>query len=163
VIEPYRGDLFDLQIAVRTWPGVELSAIERPERLREGAEILDYKDKYVGGVGMHAAARELPAKVSDELAGRLRAAALACVEALRLRGVARIDFLSDGEDLFLNEVNTVPGSLSRYLFIDPQLSFAQLLEGLIDEARNVPAAAYSAAGADGSVLRSAGSIASKLG
>jgi D-alanine-D-alanine ligase len=163
VIEPYRGDLYDLQIAVRTWPEVQLSAIERPERQREGAEILDYKDKYVGGVGMHAAARELPAKVSDDVADRLRSAALACVEALRIRGVARIDFLSDGNELFLNEVNTVPGSLSRYLFIDPQLSFAELLDGLIDEALKVPAATYSAAGADGSVLRSAGSIASKLG
>jgi D-alanine-D-alanine ligase len=112
---------------------------------------------------MHAAARELPAKVSDDVADRLRSAALACVEALRIRGVARIDFLSDGNELFLNEVNTVPGSLSRYLFIDPQLSFAELLDGLIDEALKVPAATYSAAGADGSVLRSAGSIASKLG
>jgi D-alanine-D-alanine ligase len=163
VIEPYRDDLYDLQVAVRTWPEVELSAIERPERQREGAEILDYRDKYVAGVGMHAAAREVPAKVSVDVAGRLRSAALTCVDALRIRGVARIDFLSDGSELFLNEVNTVPGSLSRYLFIDPQLSFAQLLDGLIDEALNVPAATYSAAGADGSVLRSAGSIASKLG
>ena len=163
VIEPYRGDLYDLQIAVRTWPAVELSAIERPERQRVGAEFLDYRDKYVGGKGMDAAAREVPANVSPALADHLRSAALICVEALRIRGVARIDFLSDGNELFLNEVNTIPGSLSRYLFIDPKLSFAQLLDALIDEALNVPAATYSAAGADGSVLRSAGSIASKLG
>jgi D-alanine-D-alanine ligase len=163
VIEPYRADLYDLQIAVRTWPEVQLSAIERPERQREGAEILDYKDKYVGGEGMHAAARELPANVADAVAERLRSAALACVEALRVRGVARIDFLSDGTELFLNEINTIPGSLSRYLFIDPQLSFRELLDDLVDEALHVPGATYSAAGADGSVLRSAGSIASKLG
>jgi D-alanine-D-alanine ligase len=163
VIEPYRADLYDLQIAVRTWPKVELSAIERPERKRAGAEILDYQDKYVGGEGMHAAARELPAKVSDGLADRLRAAALASIEALRVRGVARIDFLSDGDELFLNEINTVPGSLSRYLFIEPQLSFSALLDDMIDEALHVPGATYSTGGADGSVLRAAGSIASKLG
>jgi D-alanine-D-alanine ligase len=163
VIEPYRGDLYDLQIAVRTWPKIQLSAIERPERQRAGAEILDYKDKYVSGQGMHAAARELPANVSETVADRLRSAALTCVEALRIRGVARIDFLSDGDELYLNEVNTIPGSLSRYLFIDPPLSFRELLGDLVEEARSVPSATYSAAGADGSVLRSAGSIASKLG
>jgi D-alanine-D-alanine ligase len=163
VIEPYRGDLYDVQIAVRTWPKVQLSEIERPERQREGAEILDYKDKYVGGQGMHAAARELPAKISETVAARLRSAALTCVEALRIRGVARIDFLSDGDELFLNEANTIPGSLSRYLFIDPLVSFSELLGDLVDEARAAPSATYSAAGADGTVLRSAGSIASKLG
>ena len=61
VIEPYRPDLYDLQVAVRTWPQLELSAIERPIRRQVGAEILNYADKYVGAEGMHAAPRELPA------------------------------------------------------------------------------------------------------
>jgi len=30
VLEPYRSDYFDLQVGVRTWPELELSAIERP-------------------------------------------------------------------------------------------------------------------------------------
>ena len=61
VVEPYREDLTDVQIAMRTYPMVELSAIERPLRRTEGAEFLNYRDKYVGGEGMVAAPRELPA------------------------------------------------------------------------------------------------------
>jgi len=162
VLEPYREDLGDLQIGVRTWPAVELSAIERPVRQRADAEILDYRDKYVGGEGMHAAPRELPAAVSDDLAARLESAALACVQLLQIRGIARIDFLAAGEELYLNEVNTIPGSLSRHLFIAPARSFAVLLDDLIAEAQRSPSVQFSSAGADGSILRSAGSIASKL-
>lgn len=49
VVEPYRDDLHDLQIGVRTWPATVLSAVERPLGRGGRAEILDYADKYVGG------------------------------------------------------------------------------------------------------------------
>ena len=79
-----------------------------------------------------------------------------------VRGVARIDFLWNENELYVNEINTIPGSLSKYLFVDPPLSFSQLLTDLLREAVERPSHRYSAAGADGLVLRSAGSIAAKL-
>ena len=57
----------------------------------------------------------------------------------------------------------MPGSLARYLWVTPPVPFSTLLDDLLEEARRRPTHAYSAAGADGSVLRSAGSIAAKLG
>ena len=48
VVEPFRDDLTDVQIAMRTYPTLDLSAIERPLRASAGAEILNYRDKYVG-------------------------------------------------------------------------------------------------------------------
>lgn len=76
----------------------------------------------------------------------------------------RIDFLvtGGGGPWWVNEVNTIPGSLAKYLFVDPPLAFLALLRDLLAEARERPAHRYSAAGADGSVLRAAGSIAAKL-
>jgi D-alanine-D-alanine ligase len=162
VAEPYRPDLYDLQVAVRSWPAVQLSSIERPLRSEGDADILGYRDKYVAGEGMAGARRELPARIGDELAAELRSAAKAIAHLAGVRGMARIDFLSDGRQLFVNEINTIPGSLARYLWVEPVLPFAELLDDLIDEAINRPSHAYSAAGADGSVLRSAGSIAGKL-
>ena len=168
VVEPYRADLTDLQIGVRTWPQLELSAIERPLRTaRAGGaagepDILGYADKYAGGEGMASAPRELPADVDAELAGRLRTYAEEVARLALVRGVARIDFLSDGSELFVNEVNTIPGSLARYLWIDPVVPFGQLLSDLLTEARERPSWHPSAAGADGTVLRGAGSIAAKL-
>ena len=162
VVEPYRTELFDLNIAVRTWPVTELSAIERPVRTTTGSEILGYADKYVGGEGMASAPRQLPAELPDALAGELREAALLVADVAGVRGVARVDFLSDGESLFVNEVNTIPGSLARYLWVDPPLGFGDLISGLVAEALSRPTAHQNAAGADGTVLRSAGSIAAKL-
>src|SRR5580698_3176453 len=72
VVEPFRSDLFDLNMAVRTWPTLDLSAAERPERTSAGAEILGYSDKYRGGEGMASAPRELPARIPDELLEQMR-------------------------------------------------------------------------------------------
>ncbi len=164
VVEPFRADLHDLNIAVRSWPELSLSAIERPLRSGAGSEILGYADKYVGGEGMASAPRELPAELAPPAAEQVRAAAGRVAQLCGLRGVARVDFLasSDGE-LFVNEINTIPGSLARYLWVDPPVAFDELLGALVDEARRRPSAHYDATGADGSVLRSAGSIAGKLG
>lgn len=162
VVEPYRPDLFDLNVAVRTWPAPEVSAIEKPLRSAPGAEILGYADKYVGAEGMASAPRELPAQIKPDLADAARAHALAIVELAEVRGIARVDFLSDGDVLFVNEVNTIPGSLARYLWVDPPIGFDVLLNNMIEEARSRPTARYSAVGADGTVLRGAGSIAGKL-
>jgi D-alanine-D-alanine ligase len=168
VIEPYRPDLHDLQVGVRSWPSLQLSAIERPLRTERagapanGGAILGYADKYVGGEGMASAPRELPAVIDASLQQRLLDAARAVGHLTSVRGVARIDFLSDGSQLFVNEINTIPGSLARYLWIDPKISFGELLGALLDEAEQRPTHHYSAAGADGTVLRGAGSIAAKL-
>ncbi len=162
VIEPFRPDLADLQLAVRTWPQLELSAVERPIRRVGASDILDYRDKYVAGEGMAGAARQLPADIPSELEKDIRHAAERVAELTGVRGVARIDFLSDGRQVLVNEVNTIPGSLARYLWVSPPLPFATLLDDLLTEARERPTHAYSADGADGTVLRTAGSIAGKL-
>jgi D-alanine-D-alanine ligase len=163
VLEPYHPEMSDLQVGVRTWPTLELSAVERPIRSTDAADILDYRDKYVAGEGMAGANRELPAQIPSELEKGLRQAAERIAEVAGVRGVARIDFLTDGTRFVVNEINTIPGSLARYLWVTPNLPFATLLADLLGEARERPTHAYSAAGADGSVLRSAGSIAGKLG
>ncbi len=167
VLEPYRPDLFDVQVALRSWPALEVSAIERPLRSSgragsAGNEILGYIDKYVGGEGMASAPRELPADLPGSLADDLHHAARRIGELALVRGVARIDFLTDGTEWVVNEINTIPGSLARYLWIDPVVPFARLLEDMVAEASARPMARYSAAGADGLVLRGASSIAAKL-
>jgi len=168
VVEPYLESHFDLQIGLRSWPALELSALERPLRpARAGGaagepEILGYADKYVGGEGMASAPRELPAQVASELSERVGHVAKQVASLVSLRGVARLDFLSDGSNLFVNEINTIPGSLARYLWIDPEVPFRELLGDLITEATERPTHVYGTTGADGTVLRGASSIAAKL-
>jgi D-alanine-D-alanine ligase len=76
--------------------------------------------------------------------------------------VARIDFLERDGEVWVNEINTIPGSLSVYLWIDPPLGWAGLLAGLIAEARG-SRRVFSAVGSDGAALRGAASVAAKLG
>ena len=164
VVEPFRGDAYDLNVAVRSWPELELSAIERPVR-KAGGDILGYADKYLGGEGMASAPRELPARLPDAGAQRLREMARTVAALVGLRGVARIDFLAAGGDageLYVNEINTIPGSLARYLWVEPELAFRRLLDDLLDEAVRRPSFTWTTQGADGTALRAAGSIDGKL-
>jgi D-alanine-D-alanine ligase len=101
--------------------------------------ILDYSDKYLSGgktgaKGMSAARRKFPADISPELRETVRDLALRAFRALGCRGVARVDFLMDGGSgrLWVNEVNTIPGSLSFYLWEPTGLSFEALLGRLVD-------------------------------
>lgn len=165
VVEPYLAGSYDINIAVRTHPEVQLSAIEKPLRSTAGTNILNYRDKYVGGEGMVSAPRELPAQIPAGWEEQIRSAARRLVTIAGVRGLARIDFLAsaDDENLYVNEINTIPGSLSKYLWIDPPIPTAQLLLDLLDEATSGPGRPFSTQGADGSALRSAGSISGKLG
>lgn len=111
---------------------------------------------------MVAAPREIPAVLPGNQRDEVLRLTRAVAELALVRGVARLDFLANDHELYVNEVNTIPGSLAKYLFIEPPLPFATLLKDLLAEARERPAHRYSAAGADGLVLRKAGSIAAKL-
>jgi D-alanine-D-alanine ligase len=162
VLEPYRPDLCDLNVGVRTFPSVEVSAVERPLRKDESGKILSYEDKYSGREGMVSAPRELPANVDGSVVKDIRSIVTSLVDIVAIRGIVRVDFLWKEGELYLNEVNSIPGSLARYLWIDPQRKFIELLDGMVAEALDSPAVSYGVQGADGSVLERASSIASKL-
>ena len=161
VLEPYVEDAHDVNIGIRTFPELQLSAIERP--LRGGAgSILDYRQKYLRSEGLEGAPRELPADLPAGVAEEIRRSAAKVAEVALVRSVARLDFLVRGDDVWVNELNTIPGSLASYLWVDPKVPFEQLLLDMIAEAEKEPPRAFSTAGADGTVLRSADAIAAKL-
>ncbi len=161
VAEPFLAESRDLQMAVRTWPATEFSAIEEP--VRSGGGIYSYSQKYLAWGGEVSGGRELPARVDEATTDTLRQLAASVTVAAGLRGICRIDFLQRDGELFVNEVNTIPGSMAAYLWIEPKLSRVELFQGMIDEALNRPPRRFSIAGADGSALRNAGTIQSKLG
>ena len=145
-----------------THPERRLSAIERPLRGAGDDRIYSYADKYLGGQGMASAKRELPASLPADVAERIIRAAHVVADVALVRSVARIDFLWIGDRVCVNEINTIPGSLSWYFWAAEGLPFGALLSGLLAEATAGPTVRYSTDGADGTALRAAGSIASKL-
>jgi D-alanine-D-alanine ligase len=68
-----------------------------------------------------------------------------------------------GPDLWVNEINTIPGSLAAYLWVEPPVSRRELIMDIVAEAEEQPIRRFTTAGSDGTALRSAGAIASKLG
>ena len=160
VIEPFLADATDLNISIRSYPELSVSAIERP---LSGQGFYDYKDKYLAGGGLSGSRRELPADIDDALADRIKELALTVGRLVGVRSVARLDFLWTGQDLYVNEINPIPGSLSTYLWEEQGVSPIQLLAGLVEEAQALRGPGWTVAGSDGLALRDAGSIAAKLG
>jgi D-alanine-D-alanine ligase len=165
VAEPFRGDTHDVNVSVRAYPALALSLFDRPLRPAGAGPILSYSDKYLGGQGMVSAPRELPALLAPGMEKELRDAATTVAVLAGARGVWRIDFLvEDGGQWWVHEVNTIPGSLAKYLWSgEAAVAFPTLLADMIEEARRLPSAHWGSMGADGSALRSAAAIANKLG
>lgn len=106
------------------------------EEVLKGDEILSYKDKYEGNgksKGIVSTSRRIPADVTDEQKKTIEELACHAFHTLRGFGIARIDFLMDQttQQIYINEINTIPGSLSFYLFEPKGIAFAQLLDELI--------------------------------
>lgn len=107
----------------------ETSVLEEPIKAEE---ILSYGDKYMGG-GMHAAQKRIPAELSDEMAAECRRLAGETFRVLSCHGVSRVDLIIDDATgkVYVNEINTIPGSLSYYLWEAAGLSFENLLDRLV--------------------------------
>jgi D-alanine-D-alanine ligase len=161
VVQPYLDGWTDLNVAVRSHPAIEVSAVERPL----AAGVYSYQEKYLSGAdGMESARRELPADLPEGVLERVHGAARAIVETVGLTGLPRIDFLHDGGDrLALCEVNSIPGSLGLYLWAASGHDRTKILLDAVAEARRVPPVPpHWSAATDGAALRSAAGIASKL-
>lgn len=124
-------------------------------------EILSYADKYMGGNGsknkagvkgfagvkaaqgklggnkgmaMAGSSKKLPADISDEKKDEIQKLAQETFKVLGCSGVARVDFLMDKETekVYVNEINTIPGALSYYLWEASGKSFEQEMDQVID-------------------------------
>ncbi len=106
------------------------------EQPLSGDELLSYKDKYCSGsknTGMKGTRRILPADIPDALTAKIQEMAVKAFKAINGYGIARIDFLINkkNESIFVNEINTIPGSLSFYLWEASGMKFSQLIDELV--------------------------------
>ncbi|MCR5154700.1 MAG: D-alanine--D-alanine ligase [Lachnospiraceae bacterium] len=115
----------------------EASECEEPLHTKD---ILSYEDKYVsnakGGAskGMASVSRKIPADLTPEKREEVRDMAVRAFKALGCNGVSRIDFMIDEENgkLYFNEINTIPGSLSFYLWEPLGVKYPVLLDRMVN-------------------------------
>jgi len=122
-------------------PPEQASVCEQP--ITQG-DFLSFESKYKDGNkktspsgskgGMASSKRILPAPLSPSSSKSIQDLAITAFRAIGASGVARLDFLIDNsnEALFLNEINTMPGSLAFYLWEASGLPFDQLVKKVID-------------------------------
>ena len=128
----------------------EVSVLEEPIK---NDEILSYKDKYMGdgtksgakngtkatkfsgskGSGMASLSRKIPAELTKSQEDEIYLLAKETFRVLNCEGISRIDFIMDGDNnkIYVNEINTIPGSLAFYLWEPKGISFKELLDKAI--------------------------------
>lgn len=111
-----------------------MSVLEEP--IKSG-EILSYEDKYMGGAkgakGMQASQKRIPADLPDDTTKRIQFLAGETFRVLGCHGVSRVDMIVDQSNgkIYVNEINTIPGSLSFYLWEASGISFEHLMDRLV--------------------------------
>ena len=143
LIEKYVQNLKEINISILgDCESHQLSVCEEPISANA---FLTYADKYAsngkggskGGskasAGMSSAKREIPAKIANEMKQAIETHASTAFRALDCSGVSRVDFIIDQDDntVYVNEFNTIPGSLAFYLWEATGKPFSELIEELI--------------------------------
>lgn len=99
-------------------------------------DFLSYEEKYGGGAkaGMQASEKRIPADIPVEMSEEIRKLAGETFRVLSCHGVSRIDVMVDRNSgkIYVNEINTIPGSLSFYLWEESGISFTQLMDKLVE-------------------------------
>ncbi len=134
LIEEAVQDGIEINCAVMGSTDMKASVLEQPITWQE---FLTYEEKYMrseGAAGMKGAERKIPAPISDELTQRIQQMAVEAFKAVDGRGLARVDFLvrEQAGEVFLNEINTIPGSMAFYLWQATGMSPSEVVDRLID-------------------------------
>ena len=147
LVEEVVKNLKECNIAVMG--NYEHQKVSEIEEVFSGNKFLTYADKYVGGgkgklkgakapvkasKGMASASRKLPADISKKMREEIEEIAVKAFKALGSAGNSRIDFLIDEENekVYINEINSIPGSLAFYLWEEKGLNFTHMLEDMIN-------------------------------
>ncbi|MBQ2774773.1 MAG: D-alanine--D-alanine ligase [Clostridia bacterium] len=137
LVEPAIENLREINCSVlgdRT--SARASVCEEP---LNATDILSYEDKYIGNAsksgskGMASTSRQIPADIPQETEDEIRNMAVEAFKVLGCNGVSRIDFMIDTAEnkVWLNEINTIPGSLSFYLWEPAGVSYTELIDEMI--------------------------------
>lgn len=109
-----------------------VSSLEEPINWQD---FLTFDDKYKNG-SKKIEKRIYPAKISEKITKQIQKTSLEIFKAFNLSGVVRIDYILKDSEVYVNEINSIPGSLAFYLFEKQNLTFNDVLNILIENAFN---------------------------
>jgi len=127
VIEPFISGVKEYNLAGFSARGeITYSIVEEPQK----AEFLDFEKKYLD---FSRSAKVAEADVGDTLVTQLQEAFKTLYTPLFEGALIRCDFFEIDGEIYLNEINPIPGSMANYLFEDFSSAIHKLLGSLPDK------------------------------
>ena len=148
IVEEVVQHLKEVNIAVMG--NYENQKVSEIEEVLSGNKFLTYADQYIGSgkggklkgakspkvasKGMASTNRKLPADLDKKMRAEIEEIAVKAFKALGSSGNSRIDFLIDekAKKVYINEINSIPGSLAFYLWDAKDINFTQVLDDMIN-------------------------------
>ena len=148
IVEEMIENLKEVNISVLG--NYETQKLSEIEEVISSEKFLTFEEKYIGNgkskgnvkfptnskssKGMLSATRKIPADITDKEKEEIKSIASRAFKALGSSGVCRIDFLIDEEkeEVYINEINSIPGSLAFYLWEPIGKKYTELLDDLIN-------------------------------
>ena len=149
IVEEVVENLKEVNIAVMG--NYESQKVSEIEEVLSTNKFLTFTDKYIGGgkgklkggmkgaikttsKGMASASRKIPADLDRKMKEEIEKVAIEAFRVLGSSGNSRIDFLIDDKKnkVYINEINSIPGSLAFYLWDAKNINFTELLENMIN-------------------------------
>lgn len=133
IVEQGLENIDEINCSVMGIDEMEVSVCEQPVK---ASALLSFQDKYMKGgktKGMASLSRLVPAPISKSLTKKIEDYSKIAFRAVGASGVVRIDYLVDikHEKVYLNEINTLPGSLAFYLWEKSNYPFPKFLDKLV--------------------------------
>ncbi len=147
IVEELVENLKEVNISVLG--NIENTTLSEIEEVLPSRDFLTYEDKYIGNgkikgkgglkqpvktsKGMLSASRKIPANISEKLRKEVEEVATTAFKTLGSSGCCRIDFLIDekAKKVYINEINSIPGSLAFYLWEAKGINYTSLLDDMI--------------------------------
>lgn len=107
------------------------------EEVRKTGDILSFSDKYERNDKLDESSnRIIPAIISEDLEKQIKDICTKAYNALDMKGVVRIDCIFNLENnaIYINEINTIPGSFAFYLFDKAGTNFTALIDVVLKQA-----------------------------
>ncbi len=121
------------EVNISVMGNYEKKTVSEIEEINALDDLYTFKEKYVEGYNKNKANKKVDKIVSKEMIEDLKTYAIKTFKAINASGVARIDFLINYEKrkIYVNEINTIPGDLASYLWLNKKIKPDELIDSLI--------------------------------
>ena len=120
----------------------EKTYVSEIEEALKNDEILSFNDKYAGTEKTVGSRRVKPKDIDEKTVNKIKEISKEIYRKLDFTSLVRFDFLYENNQIYLNEINTIPGSMAFYLYEPLGIDYITLIEQIVENTEDIKKFTY---------------------